>query len=105
GRAALNDDAYSMDTKIYGDNNVKNQGDDEIHGTHVSGIILADRTNNLGAKGVVDNALLMAVRMVPNGDEYDKDVALGIRYAVDNGAKVINTSFGKGYSPKAGWVY
>ncbi|GGF63116.1 S8 family peptidase [Wenyingzhuangia marina] len=105
GRAKLNDDGYSMKTKVYGDNNVKDQGDDEIHGTHVSGIILADRNNHLGVNGVVDNALLMAVRVVPNGDEYDKDVALGIRYAVDNGAKVINTSFGKGYSPNAEWVY
>lgn len=105
GRVALNDDAYSMETKVYGDNNVKNQGDDEIHGSHVSGIILADRTNNIGVQGVVNNALLMAVRIVPNGDEYDKDVALGIRYAVDNGAKVINTSFGKGYSPNIEWVY
>ncbi len=105
GRIALNDDAYSMKTTSYGDNNVKNQGEDEIHGSHVSGIILANRNNNLGVAGIVDNALLMAVRVVPNGDEYDKDVALGIRYAVDNGAKVINTSFGKGYSPKANWVY
>jgi len=105
GRAALNDNAYSMKTKVYGDNNVKDHGDDEIHGTHVSGIILADRTNDLGVNGVADNARLMAVRVVPNGDEYDKDVALGIRYAVDNGAKVINTSFGKGYSPRADWVY
>lgn len=105
GRVALNDDAYSMTTKVYGDNNVKDQGDDEIHGTHVSGIILADRKNDLGVQGVANNAKLMAVRVVPNGDEYDKDVALGIRYAVDNGAKVINTSFGKGYSPRADWVY
>ncbi|WP_010136973.1 S8 family peptidase [Ochrovirga pacifica] len=105
GRVALNDDAYSMENKVYGDNDVRDHAEDEIHGTHVSGIVLADRNNNLGAKGVVENALLMAVRMVPNGDEYDKDVALGIRYAVDNGAKVINTSFGKGYSPNAEWVY
>lgn len=105
GRAALGDDAYSMKTKVYGDNNVKDQAEDEIHGTHVSGIILADRNNKAGVGGVVENALLMAVRVVPNGDEYDKDVALGIRYAVDNGAKVINTSFGKGYSPRADWVY
>ncbi len=105
GRAALNDDAYSMKTKVYGDNNVKDQAEDEIHGTHVSGIILASRNNSVGVKGIVEKAKLMAVRVVPNGDEYDKDVALGIRYAVDNGAKVINTSFGKGYSPKAKWVY
>ena len=46
----------------------------------------------------------MAIRAVPNGDEYDKDVALAIRYAVDNGAKVINGSFGKSFSPHADWV-
>ena len=92
-------------SESYGDANVKDHAEDEIHGTHVSGIVLANRENNLGAQGVVENALLMAIRVVPNGDEYDKDVALGIKYAVDNGAKVINTSFGKGYSPKAKWVY
>ena len=41
---------------------------------------------------------------MPDGDEYDKDIALGIRYAVDNGAKVINGSFGKYYSPHKEWV-
>lgn len=105
GRAPLGDNAYDMSVKVYGNNNVDDQGADEIHGTHVSGIILADRNNDKGAKGIANNALLMPVRVVPNGDEYDKDVALGIKYAVDNGAKVINTSFGKGYSPKANWVY
>ena len=55
--------------------------------------------------GVADNVKIMALRSVPDGDEYDKDVALGLRYAVDNGAKVINTSFGKGYSPHKEWVY
>lgn len=47
----------------------------------------------------------MALRAVPNGDEYDKDIALGIRYATDNGAKIINASFGKSYSPNVEWVY
>ena len=47
----------------------------------------------------------MALRAVPNGDEYDKDIALAIRYAADNGAKVINGSFGKGFSPHKEWVY
>ena len=45
--------------------------------------------------GVADNVEILVVRAVPDGDEYDKDIALGIRYAVDNGAKVINTSFWK----------
>lgn len=104
-RSVLKDDENSMATKVYGDANSKHIKKDEAHGSHVSGIIAADRSNNKGIKGVANNVKIMAVRVVPDGDEYDKDVALGIRYAVDNGAKVINTSFGKGYSPKAQWVY
>jgi cell wall-associated protease len=73
-------------------------GPDAFHGTHVAGIIGADRDNDIGIKGVCGTALIMGVRVVPDGDERDKDVANGIRYAVDNGARVINMSFGKGYS-------
>ncbi len=80
--------------KFYGNNDV--MGPAPMHGTHVSGIIAADRTNGKGANGVADNVRIMTVRAVPDGDEYDKDIALAIRYAVDNGAKVINMSFGKG---------
>ncbi|MGB5500342.1 MAG: S8 family serine peptidase, partial [Maribacter sp.] len=58
-----------------------------------------------GANGVANNVAIMSIRAVPNGDEYDKDIALGIRYAVDNGAKIINGSFGKSFSPNAEWVY
>lgn len=104
-RKVLNDDENSMTTKIYGDNKSGHSEKDESHGTHVSGIIGASRNNEKGMNGVAKNVKIMAVRVVPDGDEYDKDVALGIRYAVDNGAKVINTSFGKGYSPKKEWVY
>ena len=75
------------------------KGPDADHGTHVAGIIGANRTNRLGIKGVSDNVLIMAVRAVPNGDERDKDVANSIRYAVDNGARIINMSFGKAHSP------
>lgn len=82
--------------KSYGNNDVK--GPDASHGTHVAGIVAADRNNNIGIKGVSDKALIMGVRAVPGGDERDKDVANSIRYAVDNGAKVINMSFGKAYS-------
>ncbi len=81
----------------YGNNDVT--GPDSSHGTHVSGIIAAVRNNILGIKGVATNVKIMAVRVVPNGDERDKDVANGIRYATDNGAKIINMSFGKAYSP------
>lgn len=104
-RSVLNDDENSMATKFYGNGNSGHMAKDESHGSHVSGIIGANRNNTLGMKGVANNVKIMAVRVVPDGDEYDKDVALGIRYAVDNGAKVINTSFGKGYSPKSQWVY
>ncbi len=89
----------------YGNNYTLGSKDDEIHGTHVSGIICAERNNGIGMNGVAANVKLMSVRAVPDGDEYDKDVALAIRYAVDNGAKVINMSFGKSYSPHAQWVY
>ncbi|HXH29994.1 MAG TPA: S8 family serine peptidase [Bacteriovoracaceae bacterium] len=91
-------DNYSNQTeKVYGNNDVT--GPDSSHGTHVSGIIAALRSNAKGIMGVATKVKIMAVRVVPNGDERDKDVANGIRYAVDNGAKVINMSFGKAFSP------
>ncbi len=86
----------------YGNNDV--MGPNSMHGTHVTGIIAAKRNNGIGMDGVADNVRVMMVRVVPDGDEYDKDVALGIRYAVDNGAKVINMSFGKSFSPEKPWV-
>lgn len=92
----VGDDYANGREKSYGNNDVK--GPDASHGTHVAGIIAADRTNNIGIKGVADKVLIMGVRAVPGGDERDKDVANSIRYAVDNGAKVINMSFGKAYS-------
>ena len=88
----------------YGNNDPRPTIKTESHGTHVSGIILAERDNNKGIKGVANNARLMAIRSTPNGDEYDKDVALAIRYAADNGAKIINMSFGKSFSPQSNWV-
>jgi len=75
-----------------------------FHGTHVAGIIGAVRNNNKGIDGIADNVRIMAIRAVPDGDEHDKDVALAIRYAVDNGARIINMSFGKSFSPEKVWV-
>jgi len=89
----------------YGNNNVKPRKEDEEHGTHVAGIIAAERNNGLGINGVANNVKIMSLRAVPNGDEYDKDVALAIKYAADNGAKVVNMSFGKYYSPHSEWVH
>jgi subtilisin family serine protease len=88
----------------YGNGNVKPSVKTESHGSHVAGIIAAERNNNKGVNGVANNVKIMALRAVPNGDEYDKDIALAIRYAVDNGAKVINGSFGKSFSPHSDWV-
>jgi cell wall-associated protease len=76
-----------------------------LHGTHVAGIVAQVRNNNIGGDGIANNVEILTVRAVPDGDEYDKDIALGIRYAVDNGAKVINGSFGKSFSPHKQWVY
>lgn len=96
-RALIGDNYANLTERNYGNNDVK--GPDANHGTHVAGIIAAVRGNNIGMDGVADNVRIMSVRTVPDGDERDKDVANAIRYAVDNGAKVINMSFGKGYSP------
>lgn len=97
-RDIVGDNPGDLDDRDYGNNDV--EGPDAMHGTHVSGIIAAVRGNDLGVDGVGGpNVRIMSVRTVPNGDERDKDVANAIRYAVDNGASVINMSFGKGASP------
>lgn len=94
-RHIVGDNYENVNERFYGNADIK--GPDAEHGTHVAGIIGAQRHNGIGIDGVADNVRIMGVRLVPDGDERDKDVANGIRYAVDNGAKVINMSFGKGY--------
>lgn len=103
GRAIVGDNPDDFNDKVYGNNDV--EGPDALHGTHVGGIVGAVRGNKKGGDGVANNVLLMSLRAVPNGDEFDKDIALAIRYAVDNGASVINMSFGKAYSPHQKEVY
>lgn len=98
------DNVEDLNDTGYGDGNVMPVKKSESHGTHVAGIIAAERNNGKGANGVANNVQIMSIRAVPNGDEYDKDVALAIRYAVDNGAQIINGSFGKSYSPHSDWV-
>ncbi|MDN3678482.1 S8 family peptidase [Flavobacterium paronense] len=105
-RKLVGDNPEDINNKKYGNNVVYSKNrKDSLHGTHVAGIIAQGRDNGIGGDGVADNVEIMPVRAVPNGDEYDKDIALAIRYAVDNGAKVINGSFGKDFSPHAQWVY
>ena len=104
-RASIVKDTYEdINDRYYGNNNVMTSPDAALHGTHVSGIIGAIRGNDKGSDGVADNVSIMTIRAVPDGDEHDKDIALAIRYAVDNGAQIINMSFGKSYSPEKKWV-
>lgn len=104
-RADVVEDNYNdLNDKYYGNNNLLVDNESAMHGTHVAGIVGAARNNGLGMDGVADNVKIMSIRAVPDGDEHDKDIALAIRYAVDNGARVINMSFGKGYSPEKKWV-
>ena len=97
-RLIIGDNYSNTYEKNYGNNDVKGNGPE--HGTHVAGIIAANRKNDIGIKGIADNVRIMSVRTVPNGDERDKDVANAILYAVNNGAKIINMSFGKSFSPE-----
>lgn len=93
----IKDNPYDFSNGRYGNNDVI--GPDALHGTHVAGIIAAIRNNGQGINGISPYAKIMAIRAIPNGDEYDKDVYFAVKYAVDNGAKIINMSFGKKYSP------
>lgn len=101
-RTIVGDDPNDLTNRNYGNNDY--EGPDAFHGTHVAGIIAAKRGNNLGIDGIAINVQIMSVRCVPDGDERDKDVANAIYYAVDNGASIINMSFGKGYSPDKAYV-
>ena len=96
-RGIIGDNPADPYEKGYGNNDVF--GGHADHGTHVAGIIGAVRDNGMGMDGIANHVSLMILRAVPDGDEYDKDIANSILYAVDNGAQVINMSFGKGYSP------
>jgi subtilisin family serine protease len=96
-RTIVGDHPDDLNEKNYGNNDVK--GPDPKHGTHVAGIVGARRDNSIGIKGIADHVRIMSVRTVPNGDERDKDVANAIIYAADNGANIINMSFGKSLSP------
>lgn len=101
-RDIVGDDYADTADRFYGNADV--QGPDAGHGTHVAGIVAAVRGNGLGIDGIAHSVRIMAIRAVPNGDERDKDVANAIRYAVDNGADIINMSFGKSFSPQKSQV-
>jgi subtilisin family serine protease len=98
----VQDNESDINDRFYGNNDI--MASTPFHGTHCSGIIGAVRKNGKGIDGIADNVRLMTIRAVPDGDEHDKDIALAIRYAVDNGAQIVSMSFGKGFSPEKHWV-
>jgi len=95
-RSIIGDNYQNVKDRKYGNNDVT--GPESSHGTHVAGIIGASRINNIGIVGIADNVKVMIIRAIPDGDERDKDIANAIRYAVDNGASIVNMSFSKNYS-------
>ncbi len=98
----VGDNENDINDMAYGNNDI--MANFSMHGTHCSGIIAAVRNNGKGMDGIADNVRIMMLRMLPDGDEHDKDIALAIRYAVDNGARIISMSFGKSFSPQKQWV-
>ncbi|MDE3184519.1 MAG: S8 family serine peptidase [Bacteroidota bacterium] len=98
----VKDNPNDINDRYYGNNDV--MAGTPSHGTHVTGIIAAERDNGIGMNGIANNVKVMMVRAVPDGDEHDKDIANAIRYAVNNGAEVISMSFGKPFSPQKNWV-
>jgi subtilisin family serine protease len=101
-RKILGDNPDDINDKHYGNNDVN--GPLPEQGTMVAGIIAACRDNGTGIDGIAENTELMVLRITLKGDERDKDVALAIRYAVENGAAVINLSTGKTFSPQKTWI-
>ncbi len=98
----VGDDETNFNDRSYGNNDI--MANTPFHGTHCAGIIAAARNNGKGVDGIADNVRIMMLRAVPDGDEHDKDIAMAIRYAVDNGAQIISMSFGKDFSPEKQWV-
>lgn len=98
----VGDNEGDFNDSLYGNSDI--MAGEPMHGTHVSGIIAAERNNGKGMDGIDDNVRIMMIRAVPNGDEHDKDIARAIRFAVDHGARVVNMSFGKNISPEKSWV-
>lgn len=101
-RAIIGDNPNEINSYIYGNFDVK--GPKANHGTSVAGVIAGIRGNSVGVDGIATNVKIMVLRTTPSGDERDKDVALAIKYAVENGADIINMSFGKQLSPQKHFV-
>lgn len=98
----IKDQYFDVNDKYYGNNDIT--GPNARHGTHVGGLVASKPDSNWQVQDWYPLIKIMSIRAVPDGDEYDKDISIAIRYAVDNGAKIINMSFGKSFSPEQAWV-
>ena len=101
-RELVGDDPFNIEDRFYGNNDVIGTRAD--HGTTIAGVIAAIRNNEIGINGIAEDVKIMTLKSTPKGDERDKDVALSIIYAVDNGADIINMSFSKDLSPQKEFV-
>lgn len=100
-RELIGDNPNDINDTNYGNNNISSNLDFYTHGTRVSSIV----TENVNENISINNIKIMPICISPFGDEHDKDIAIGISYAVDNGAKIINMSFGKEFSMYPEWVH
>ncbi len=104
-RTLIGDDPENINDIKYGNPKVWNDDIPFQHAIGVAGAIAADRHNDKGINGILDHVKIMSLCVASSGgDEHDKDIALAIRYAADNGAKIINMSFGKPLSLNRSWV-
>jgi len=89
------DDIHGADFLSDRSNHNGDPSDDNGHGTHVAGIIAAVADNDIGGVGVAYNAKVMAIKAAQySGILNSSDIAESIYYAVENGADIINMSFG-----------
>jgi cell wall-associated protease len=94
-RKIIGDNPDDFNDKYYGTPAVNIPQIGGAHATFIAGIICANRNNNIGINGIADNVQIMPlVTSVPGGGSISKDIVMAIHYAVDNGASIINMSFG-----------
>ncbi len=103
-REILHENSDSLEDQNYGNNEVSKNLKEFYHATLVAGVMVAKKNNDVGIQGISNTIQIMPLAISSNGDEHDKDIALAIRYAVDNGAKIINMSSGKSFSLHPDWV-
>lgn len=102
-RKITGDNPNVLNDSNYGNHVVSHNLDKLTHGTSVSGPMIQSSKSQV--QGISSKIKIMPICISGYGSEHDKDIALAIRYAVDNGAKVINISLGKLLSLHKEWVF